>query len=191
MKALLSVNGTPVPGTTRMFKLNWATGGGLGDKNYHGPEYSIFVGDLGPEVNDYILHATFYQRYPSCRSAKVVTDAMSGLSRGYGFVRFTDENEQQRAMVEMQGQLCAGRPMRISVATPKNRNMPWNAWMGGNGGVAYHPMPGSPAYGQPPQAMWSSAPYSPTSASFNDPTNTTVFVGGLVTNYVSEEDLRR
>lgn len=91
------------------------------DSDDRGPEYSIFVGDLGPEVNEYVLVSLFQARFPSCKSAKIMTDAMSGQSRGYGFVRFSDENDQQRALVEMQGVYCGNRPMRISTATPKNR----------------------------------------------------------------------
>lgn len=34
VKALLGLNGTMVPGTNKIFKLNWATGGGLSDKKY-------------------------------------------------------------------------------------------------------------------------------------------------------------
>lgn len=79
------------------------------------------MGDLGPEVNEYVLVSLFQARFPSCKSAKIMTDAMSGQSRGYGFVRFSDENDQQRALVEMQGVYCGNRPMRISTATPKNR----------------------------------------------------------------------
>ncbi|EAQ92969.1 hypothetical protein CHGG_01204 [Chaetomium globosum CBS 148.51] len=86
-----------------------------------GPEYSIFVGDLGPEVNEFVLVSLFQSRFPSCKSAKIMTDAMTGQSRGYGFVRFSDESDQQRALVEMQGVYCGNRPMRISTATPKTR----------------------------------------------------------------------
>lgn len=40
--------------------------------------------------------------------------------RGYGFVRFGDENEHTRALNEMQGATgCGGRPIRVSLATPK------------------------------------------------------------------------
>lgn len=86
-----------------------------------GPEFSIFVGDLGPEVNEFVLVSLFQSRFPSCKSAKIMTDAMTGQSRGYGFVRFSDESDQQRALVEMQGVYCGNRPMRISTATPKTR----------------------------------------------------------------------
>src|SRR4051812_16987856 len=86
-----------------------------------GPEFSIFVGDLGPEVNEFVLVSLFQARFPSCKSAKIMTDAVTGQSRGYGFVRFADESDQQRALVEMQGVYCGNRPMRISTATPKTR----------------------------------------------------------------------
>ncbi|KAH7150326.1 hypothetical protein B0J13DRAFT_523389 [Dactylonectria estremocensis] len=187
----LGLNNTPVPNSSRQFKLNWASGGGLVDRrDDRGPEYSIFVGDLGPEVNEYVLVSLFQARFPSCKSAKIMTDAMSGQSRGYGFVRFSDENDQQRALVEMQGVYCGNRPMRISTATPKNR---------GNHGFAGHGPQNGPmmAGGMPQQQMWGGMqgfPYGGFNPAtqmnqFTDPNNTTVFVGGL-SGYVTEDELR-
>ncbi|RSL74436.1 hypothetical protein CEP53_000219, partial [Fusarium sp. AF-6] len=187
----LGLNGTPVPNSSRQFKLNWASGGGLVDRrDDRGPEYSIFVGDLGPEVNEYVLVSLFQARFPSCKSAKIMTDAMSGQSRGYGFVRFSDENDQQRALVEMQGVYCGNRPMRISTATPKNR---------GNHGFGHGGQPNGPMMGggvMPQQQMWNGAQgfyggFNPATQmnQFTDPNNTTVFVGGL-SGYVTEDELR-
>jgi len=191
----LTLNGTPVPNSSRQFKLNWASGGGLVDRrDDRGPEYSIFVGDLGPEVNEYVLVSLFQARFPSCKSAKIMTDAMSGQSRGYGFVRFSDENDQQRALVEMQGVYCGNRPMRISTATPKNR--------GNNHGFGHGQQHGGmmPPGMPPQQQMWGggvqSFPgygggFNPATQmnQFTDPNNTTVFVGGL-SGYVTEDELR-
>ena len=96
----LTYNGTLIPNTQRPFKLNWASGGGLQDRrDDRGPEFSIFVGDLGPEVTEYMLVSLFQVRYQSCKSAKIMADPMSGQSRGYGFVRFSDETERDRASV--------------------------------------------------------------------------------------------
>ena len=40
--------------------------------------------------------------------------------RGYGFVRFSDEIEHRKAMIEMQGAVgCGSKPLRVSAATPK------------------------------------------------------------------------
>lgn len=38
--------------------------------------YSLFVGDITPEVDDGMLYEFFYNRYPSCRGGKVVLDSM-------------------------------------------------------------------------------------------------------------------
>ena len=70
-----------------------------------------------------------------------MTDPISGMSRGYGFVRFGDEADQQRALTEMQGVYCGNRPMRISTATPKNKS--------GGGGPAGMPMQGAMGGGGP------------------------------------------
>lgn len=173
-----------MPNSQRPFKLNWASGGGLTDRrDDRGPEFSIFVGDLGPEVNEYVLVSLFQSRFPSCKSAKIMTDPLSGMSRGYGFVRFSDESDQQRALSEMQGVYCGNRPMRISTATPKNKGGP-----GGIGGMNM-PSPGGMGYppmgGQPMQPF----PYQQPMNQFTDPNNTTVFVGGL-SGYVTEDELR-
>ncbi|KAH9482215.1 putative RNA-binding protein C23E6.01c [Psilocybe cubensis] len=97
-------------------------------------EYSIFVGDLAPETSNSDLVAVFrnpvlglrndrepkfIRPFLSCKSAKIMLDPSTGVSRGYGFVRFTDEADQQRALIEMHGLYCLSRPMRISPATAK------------------------------------------------------------------------
>ncbi|KAI9732072.1 MAG: hypothetical protein M1818_007667 [Claussenomyces sp. TS43310] len=186
----LSLNGSMIPNTSRPFKLNWASGGGLADRrDDRGPEFSIFVGDLGPEVNEYVLVSLFQSRFPSCKSAKIMTDPISGMSRGYGFVRFSDEGDQQRALTEMQGVYCGNRPMRISTATPKNKSgggAPGG--MGGMpGGVPGSMPPGMYSMGAPPPMGYYGAPQPMNQ--FTDPNNTTVFVGGL-SGYVTEDELR-
>ena len=65
-------------------------------------EYSIFVGDLAPEVSNSDLVAVFrnpvlglrndreprfIRPFLCCKSAKIMLDPVTGVSRGYGFVR--------------------------------------------------------------------------------------------------------
>jgi RNA recognition motif-containing protein len=52
----------------------------------------------------------FVKPFQSCRSAKIMLDNNTGISRGYGFVRFGDEADQRRALIEMQGMYCGSRP---------------------------------------------------------------------------------
>ncbi|CAI9274292.1 unnamed protein product [Lactuca saligna] len=56
-------------------------------KSYAGTEHSIFVGDLAPDVTDYLLQETFYTQYLSLRDTKVITDPNAGRSKGYDFVK--------------------------------------------------------------------------------------------------------
>lgn len=79
-----------------------------------GPEYSILVSNLGREVNEYVLVSLFQARFPSFKSAKLLTDTITDMPRGHGLVRFADGSDQQRALTEMQGVYCGNHPMRIS-----------------------------------------------------------------------------
>lgn len=169
-RILQTYNGTQMPGTEQTFRLNWASFG-IGERRPDaGPEHSIFVGDLAPDVTDYLLQETFRVHYPSVRGAKVVTDPNTGRSKGYGFVKFADENERNRAMTEMNGVFCSTRPMRISMATPKKTTSFQQQYA----------LPKAPAYTAPVQVV----------SADGDVTNTTIFVGNLDPN-ATEEDLRQ
>ena len=108
-------NGHPIPQSDplRYFKLNYASG--------NAPEFSLYVGDLSNEVNDIMLLDFFQKRFPSCRAARVVQE-VSGKSKCYGFVRFTEEREQQRALREMEGATgLGGRAIKVRIAVPKKQ----------------------------------------------------------------------
>ncbi|CDY66423.1 BnaAnng22220D [Brassica napus] len=114
-RILQTYNGALMPNSEQTFKLNWA-----GERRQsEGPEHTVFVGDLAPDVTDYMLTETFKNVYSSVKGAKVVIDRTTGRSKGYGFVRFGDESEQMRAMTEMNGQYCSSRPMRTGPAANK------------------------------------------------------------------------
>lgn len=119
-RCLRKINGKALPGANppTRFKLNRATFG----KQDTSPMYSLFVGDLTPEVDDGMLYEFFYNRYPSCRGGKVVLDSM-GNSKGCGFVQFPDERLQKRALEECQGAVgLGGKPLRLSLAANNLRN---------------------------------------------------------------------
>ncbi|KAL9644579.1 hypothetical protein ABK040_015318 [Willaertia magna] len=129
-KAVLDTyTGKPIPSLpNKIYRLNWAshgsgkaagtttsssTGTTIGTKE---TTVSIFVGDLAPDVTDYMLEQTFKNKFQSVRGAKVVMDQRTGISKGYGFVKFADEEEMLRAMNEMQGVYISSRPVKISHA---------------------------------------------------------------------------
>jgi len=109
-----------IPNSNLTFKLNWGAGSGrkpFGSAN----EFSLFVGDLPTDVNDAALFQAFSSQYPACTSAKVVMDAYSGTSKGYGFVRFSDKAQCDAAIAEMNGTTIGGRQVRVSHATAPTR----------------------------------------------------------------------
>ncbi|XP_057469323.1 polyadenylate-binding protein RBP47-like [Actinidia eriantha] len=170
-KVLQNYTGKAMPNTEQPFRLNWATFS-MGDKrSNNGSDLSIFVGDLAPDVTDSLLHETFASKYPSVKAAKVVIDANTGHSKGYGFVRFGDENERSQAMTEMNGVYCSSRAMRIGAATPR-KSSGYQQQYASQGGFV------------------SNGASSQGSQSDGDSTNTTIFVGGLGPK-VTDEDLRQ
>ncbi|KAI4366415.1 hypothetical protein MLD38_022296 [Melastoma candidum] len=170
-KVLQNYTGAVMPDTEQPFRLNWASFN-TGDKHpKNSSELSIFVGDLAADVTDSLLHETFSSKYPSVKAAKVVFDANTGRSKGYGFVRFGDDNERSQAMSEMNGEYCLSRPMRIGAATPR-KTSPYPQQYSPQGGYLSSR---SPARG---------------GLSDGESANTTIFVGGLDPD-VSDEDLRQ
>ncbi len=112
-------NAVTMPNSSKPFTMNWASSVPTapvpapfagptisipGAQNPQYPkEYSIFVGDLAPEVSNSDLVAVFrnpvlglrndreprfIRPFLSCKSAKIMLDPVTGVSRGYGFVRF-------------------------------------------------------------------------------------------------------
>ncbi|KAI0499083.1 hypothetical protein KFK09_019984 [Dendrobium nobile] len=118
-KAIQTFTGNLMPNSDQLFRLNWASFS-MGDRRCDiASDHSIFVGDLAPDVTDTLLQETFSSKYSSVKGAKVVFDANTGRSKGYGFVRFGNDNEKALAMTEMNGVYCSSRPMRIGAATPR------------------------------------------------------------------------
>ncbi|CAF1929658.1 hypothetical protein Bca4012_072583 [Brassica carinata] len=168
-EVLQSYSGVTMPKAEQPFRLNWASFS-TGEKraSENGPDLSIFVGDLAPDVTDAVLLETF-AAYQSVKGAKVVIDSNTGRSKGYGFVRFGDENERSKALTEMNGAFCSSRQMRVGVATPKRA-------------AAYGQQNGS-------QALTLAGGHGGNgSMADGESNNATIFVGGLDAD-VTEEDL--
>ncbi|KAJ4716355.1 Polyadenylate-binding protein [Melia azedarach] len=174
-KVLQTYNGSIMPNADQPFRLNWATFSAGDRRTEAGSDLSIFVGDLAPDVTDSMLQETFSSKYPSVKGAKVIIDSNTGRSKGYGFVRFGDENERSRAMTEMNGVYCSSRPMRIDVATPKKASGYQQQYSSQALVLA-----GGPA---------SNGARVQGSQSDGESNNATIFVGALDSD-VSDEDLR-
>lgn len=182
----LTLNGKPIPDSrNKHFRLNWASAATLDSQVAQTPEYSLFVGDLSTDTTEAHLLALFQSHFDSIKTVRVMTDPSSGLSRCFGFVRFTNDEDRKKALIEMNGQWLGGRQIRVALASPKHQNSIRNKFQ--QFPNQYNPQ--SSNYMRPdiPQSQQFQQP-PPSTQDFDDPTNTTVFVGGLA-NGLNEDTL--
>eukprot|EP01120_Amphizonella_sp_Union-15-10_P008862 TRINITY_DN3270_c0_g1_i1.p1 TRINITY_DN3270_c0_g1~~TRINITY_DN3270_c0_g1_i1.p1 ORF type:complete len:250 (-),score=34.35 TRINITY_DN3270_c0_g1_i1:93-842(-) len=129
LRIMKTYNGKPMDQSGKLFRLNWAqysnTSTSMKVNVPREIDYSIFVGDIGPNVTDSILYSTFSAKFPSCTTAKVVVDLITGRNKGYGFVKFSNKAEMEQAL-QMNGMLVCGLPIRVSRAIRKHQMMGWN-----------------------------------------------------------------
>lgn len=92
---------------------------------------NLFIGSLSFSTTDDSLKA-FFEEIGPVKSARVVTDRDSGRSRGFGFVEFEDEANNQKAIDSLDGKELDGRPINVSVARPREERPRRD--FGGNGG---------------------------------------------------------
>lgn len=81
---------------------------------------SLFVRSLPPTATSESLIQLFSQNYP-IKHATVVLDPTTKLSKGYGFVTFTEADDAQRAKDEFDGHMFYDRKLKVEIAEPRNR----------------------------------------------------------------------
>lgn len=99
---------------------------------------NLFIGSLAYATTDDTLKA-FFEEIGEVTSARVVTDRETGRSRGFGFVEYADEANNQKAVDQLNGKELDGRAINVSLARPKEDrprrdNDNGGRSFGGNGG---------------------------------------------------------
>ena len=102
--ALFKLNAKKIPKTNIFFKLNLTKTNSENCKN-------AYVGNLSPKINDLELYNFFKSKYPSVYYASIITD--KGISRGYGFVHFSNKEEYQRCLKEMDGKIFNNKIIKV------------------------------------------------------------------------------
>lgn len=93
---------------------------------------NIYVGGLPYAINDDQLEETFSEFGP-VQSARVITDRMTGQSRGFGFVEM-DEADAAKAISSLNGSQLGGRTLTVNEARPREKRP---GGYGGGGGGGY------------------------------------------------------
>jgi len=78
----------------------------------------LFVGNISWDASDDDL-AKLFAEYGEVVSARIMTDKISGRSRGFGFVEMTSDEAAQAAIDALDGVDFMGRPLAVNVAKPR------------------------------------------------------------------------
>ena len=78
----------------------------------------LYVGNLSYTTTAEDLRDSF-AAIGSVESCSIVTDRVTGRSRGFGFVEMSSRAEGENAVAQLDGREVNGRELRVSQANPK------------------------------------------------------------------------
>jgi cold-inducible RNA-binding protein len=90
---------------------------------------NIYVGNLSFNLTEDDLRTAF-SAYGTVEKAAIITDKMSGQSRGFGFVEMPNREEAVKAIEGLNGKDLKGRNLKVNEAQPR----PAGGGGGGRGG---------------------------------------------------------
>ena len=96
---------------------------------------NLFVGSLAYATTDDSLKA-FFEQIGEVERAKVATDRDTGRSRGFGFVTFVNDDDNKKAVEELDGKELDGRAINVSLARPRE-DRPQSDRGGNDGGNSF------------------------------------------------------
>jgi len=82
---------------------------------------NIYVGNLAREVTEDELREAF-EAFGEVSSAKIITDRISGESRGFGFVEMPVDDKAKEAMSGLNGTDLKGREIKVNEARPRRES---------------------------------------------------------------------
>ena len=93
----------------------------------------LYVGGLPYSVTDDKLQEIF-SSHGTVESARVITDRMTGRSRGFGFVEMSSQSEAEEATKNLNGTDLEGRSLTVNEAKPQQERSGGGGGRGGGGG---------------------------------------------------------
>ena len=94
---------------------------------------NIYVGNLPWSINTEELEKLFAE-HGEVSSANVITDRMSGRSRGFGFIEMSDSAAAKSAIEALNGHEIDGRPLTVNEARGRSEGGGGGGDRGGGGG---------------------------------------------------------
>jgi|SRR5579862_1675612 len=92
----------------------------------------LYVGNLSFDTTENDLQDLFNQHGP-VSEVNLITDRMSGRSRGFAFVTMATPEGAQAAIAALAGKELQGRALTVNEARPREENAPPRGGGGGGG----------------------------------------------------------
>ena len=90
----------------------------------------LYVGNLDYATTEATLSDLFSQ-VGEVLSVNLVTDRMTGRSRGFAFVEMAEASDAQRAIDELNGRTVGQREIKVAEARPRRPRGPRDSYGGG------------------------------------------------------------
>jgi RNA recognition motif-containing protein len=96
----------------------------------------LYIGNLNYQVNSSELEQMLSE-HGAVQSAEVISDRMTGRSKGFGFVEMGTDEEAQAAIDALNGQEHMGRSLTVNEARPRQPREGGGGGYGGGGRGRY------------------------------------------------------
>jgi cold-inducible RNA-binding protein len=98
---------------------------------------NIFVGNISFQSEESDLQSIF-EKYGEVGSVKIITDNMTGRSKGFGFVTMENNEQAEKAIAGLNGYDLQGKNLTVNEARPRTENSGGNRNSGGGGRGGYN-----------------------------------------------------
>eukprot|EP00455_Lapot_gusevi_P004826 TRINITY_DN119_c0_g1_i13.p1 TRINITY_DN119_c0_g1~~TRINITY_DN119_c0_g1_i13.p1 ORF type:complete len:354 (+),score=97.75 TRINITY_DN119_c0_g1_i13:77-1063(+) len=93
--------------------------GGMDSNDEKEQKNNLIVNYIPVYMSQDDLHKLFAP-YGNIISCKLIVDKNTGMSLGYGFIKFSDESEAEKAIQHLNGHHIGGKSLKVSAARPPN-----------------------------------------------------------------------
>ncbi len=91
----------------------------------------LYVGNLSYETTEATL-SDLFGTVGEVASVNLITDRMTGRSRGFAFVEMAEESTAQEAIGQLNGREVDGRNLKVAEARPRRPRGQRDDWQGGD-----------------------------------------------------------
>jgi cold-inducible RNA-binding protein len=93
----------------------------------------LYVGNLDYATTEHVLGDVFAEA-GEVVSVNLITDRMTGRSRGFAFVEMAQASDAQKAIDTLNGKTVGERQIKVAEARPQQPRGQRDSWDGGGGG---------------------------------------------------------